>query len=227
MDKEIYLSDEQYLQLLYIGRTHLDGVKHVYAEDSTCTGNKYTTTNVGLCNEELCTKEIALWPHKWPGRKTIKYRASGQKCPLDTRVSGDTSSGCFYHCVIFQKKCTDIEHIKQLYDTCIATIEAKGGATMGIDTGLQVYLYHNQVMMVTCNDAYTFLVKKALGETLRTGDYLVVDTINGLTVMRCSGPAYDPTPQKALRDKYRWVVGVVDMDYVRELQTIYDRTSCR
>jgi len=84
---KMHLSYKQWLDLLYKIKKVVSkrGFK-AKGEDSTSTGNKYTTSNCGLCNDNFSTKETALWPeHFEEGRITLKYLEEYQKCPFDWR----------------------------------------------------------------------------------------------------------------------------------------------
>jgi len=117
-ERNIHLTDEQYLELLKRARKHLDSVKKVESDDCTMPGNKYTDTNVGLCNDFLTTLDIAMWPDEFPhSRRTMKYRGTHHKCPLDTRPrTRKSQNGCFYTCRIFKGGLKDLKTIKKLYD---------------------------------------------------------------------------------------------------------------
>lgn len=129
--KNLNLTDEQFLELLKRG---LKLLEERYAKnpntlakgvDSTDFGDKYTETNVGLCNEEqLCTKETALFPDEYPQRKSMKYLDTHQKCPLDDRGPGSSDmNGCFYTCKFFQKGLRHLKPIIELYKISIKHTE--------------------------------------------------------------------------------------------------------
>ena len=119
------LTDKQYLELLKKARALLDRIDKAYAYDDTTIGCKSTDSNVGLCNEGLTTKEMAMWPEHFPSRLSRKYRQSNHKCPLDKRTDGDYQWGCFYHCRVFQDGLKDVEEMKRLYDAAIEAEEAR------------------------------------------------------------------------------------------------------
>lgn len=81
MERNIYLTDEQYLSLLIRQRDRITHIKEASGEDSTHSGDKYTVTNVGLCDELLTTKDTALWPEDFPQRKSMKYRKKAPQMP--------------------------------------------------------------------------------------------------------------------------------------------------
>lgn len=117
--KTLYLTDKQYLDLLKRARNHLDTIDRVRSDDSNDIGNKYTGTNVGLCNDKgLCTQETAMFPEDWPHRKVIKYREHHHQCPLDWREDPDIQ-GCFYTCMVFRRGLSNIKTIKLLYENMI------------------------------------------------------------------------------------------------------------
>jgi len=121
-----YLTDEQYLDLLRRARKRLDLVKDVWCEDSVDVGFKHTKSNVGLCNNGLTTKGIALFPREFPGRREMKYRGWKHKCPLDGRKKVDFLGwgfGCFFGCLLFKSHLGDLGVIKRLYDEQIRLTE--------------------------------------------------------------------------------------------------------
>jgi hypothetical protein len=120
---DIHLTDKQYLELLKAGRARLDKIDKVTSHDSEDIGNKYTESNVGLCDDSLTTKDNAMWPEQFPGRLARKYKQKHHKCPLDPRPDGEYTDGCFYECLVFQGKVKDISRIKKLYDDKIDSIE--------------------------------------------------------------------------------------------------------
>jgi len=125
-DKSIHLTDEQYTFILKKARKNLDKIKKIKMEDSTEIGNKYTISNVGLCNDRLTTRDTALLPAEFPRTRWMLYRGMSHKCPLDGRqkpcdVQG-WGGGCFYDCLLFNKKVKTISEIKELYDKRIREI---------------------------------------------------------------------------------------------------------
>jgi hypothetical protein len=120
-DDELYFTDLEYLQLLESKRRELDKVTKIVAVDSTELGNKYTESNVGIC-------------------ETKKYLKENHKCPLDNRRGPcDYSYGCFYFCAIFEaKKSPSIEKIKIRYDRRIhefkKVMNARNGNAGNIET---------------------------------------------------------------------------------------------
>lgn len=147
-DTSLYLTDEQYLDLLKKIRKDLEGLQEVFADDCTITGMKHTISNVGLCagvetesgwsKDKYTTRETAMWPedfdkidkvkYPYPQQFTMKYRQDKHRCPLDNRKKGGFD-GCFYTCMIFKpvkgKTVPTIEEIKVMYDKQIALTEAK------------------------------------------------------------------------------------------------------
>jgi hypothetical protein len=113
-----YLTDGEYVDLLIRGRIRLNEVVNGTGDSITTKEDRLVSINVGICDYQLTTYEIALHPPYWPKIKTMKHRAANHRCPLDSRVNSDLS-GCFYHCLFFQKKLKNIDKIKDLYDTTI------------------------------------------------------------------------------------------------------------
>jgi hypothetical protein len=117
------LTDEQYFDLL---KRALQRIKEsndkVRGCDSTSIGNKYTECNVGLCDDSLTTKEIAMFPEFWDkGRRDMKYLRVYHKCPLDWRDK-PTQQGCFYSCLFFKKGLRDKNKIIKLYEQRISEV---------------------------------------------------------------------------------------------------------
>lgn len=123
-ESDIFLTDKQYFWLLQKARDNLDKIEKAEGCDSTETGNKYTKTNIGLCNTDLTTLETALFPDQYPERKSLKYRKENHMCPLDSRSYKTT--GCFYTCLFFKNNLKDIGKIKLLYDKLIDSIRMGG-----------------------------------------------------------------------------------------------------
>jgi hypothetical protein len=129
-EDDIYLSDKQYLDTLYkIKRTISRKGFKIICEDSTQIGNKYTTSNCGMCSDDFTTKETALFPDEFPERKSMKYRKEYHHCPFDWREplawkSDYIRYGCFYTCAIFQKgKNKPMNQHKQRVQTLIEHAE--------------------------------------------------------------------------------------------------------
>lgn len=122
--ENIYLTDEQYLEVLHRGLKNLNKIKKVEGVDSTTIGDKYTETNVGLCNNALTTKETALWPDEFPNRDSMKYSEKHHSCPLDWRSKDEIDgNGCFFTCMFFKRNLRDLSQIKQLYKERIKEAE--------------------------------------------------------------------------------------------------------
>ena len=108
---DMYLKDEHYERLLDKIETLIPQYDSFQVIDSTDIGNKSTTSNVGLCNEELTEYDMALFPEFFhEERKTMKYRESHQLCPFDRRVVDISqgkevsfSRGCYYSCSLINK----------------------------------------------------------------------------------------------------------------------------
>jgi hypothetical protein len=102
--KQIYLSDSQYINALKRLRVIINRDNKPTGFDSTDIGAKDTQCTWGLCRHDK-----VLWPepkdYLWPedvNRVVPKYRRSHHKCPLDQCFEAK-SGGCFYTCAFFQK----------------------------------------------------------------------------------------------------------------------------
>ena len=119
MSKSLYLNTTQYYELLLkIRETITQPGFVVECDDSETIGNKYTTSNCGLCNDEFTTLETALFPDQFPARKEMKYREKDKNhhCPFDDRIMGtptplEACQGCFFTCYLFNHKKHDPEHM--------------------------------------------------------------------------------------------------------------------
>lgn len=121
--KKDYLTKKQYLDLLVRIRARLDTISKIEAEDCTDWGIKHTKCNVGLCNEDMTTKEIALFPDYFPKLRLMKYRKNKQGCPLDSRTYRQLNRyGCFYTCRAFHSSGLSLDMVKRLYDEHILKI---------------------------------------------------------------------------------------------------------
>ena len=118
----ISLTDQEYFALLKKARQYLETVTWIVYDDCNDWGCKHMESNVGLCNDSLTWKEIALFPEEWPKRRAMKYRKVRHRCPLDQRKNPGMN-GCFYTCDLFQGKITDIAEIKQRFDEQIAVTD--------------------------------------------------------------------------------------------------------
>ena len=105
MGKDLYLTDEQYLELLDKIEEVLASGAPLYIDDCNDIGNKHTESNVGLCNDNLTTKETAMWPEEFPRRTDMKYSKDYHICPFDNRFDAIEKgkkkcmfNGCFYTC---------------------------------------------------------------------------------------------------------------------------------
>ncbi len=121
MRRDLQLTDEQYLALLY--QIHQVVTHRSFKpefEDSTTPGNKYTQSNCGLCNDHFGTKEMMLFPEQFPQRVSLKYRQGHHHCPFDRRpLEEDCSIGCFYHCRLFQRRQSRIPELIQAVELTI------------------------------------------------------------------------------------------------------------
>ena len=135
MNKNLYLTDKQYTKLLLKIKEIVERDNFNYScYDSTAVGDKFTTSNCGLCNNDLTEKDMALFPDQFPERRSKKYRLENHKCPFDMRT-GFHRSGCFYQCCLFHgienmphtklKKPT-INQLKKLVDKTIREAKNKG-----------------------------------------------------------------------------------------------------
>ena len=106
MNKELRLTDEQYLRVLRkIEATIAQVDFKVVCSDCTVTGQKSTDSNCGFCNNEYTDEDMALFPGQYPERKTMKYREESHKCPFDMREEPGIIGwmyGCFYGCYLFE-----------------------------------------------------------------------------------------------------------------------------
>lgn len=122
MGKSIYLNDEQYLNLLEKVESNVSNFDTFYVYDSTDIGNKYTTSNIGLCNDDYTDLGNAMFPKDFLkyGRKGMKYRKDKHVCPFDSRllklekgIEVSMANGCYYTCSL-RKKTTDKEKVFDL-----------------------------------------------------------------------------------------------------------------
>lgn len=112
---KLYLSDAEYIKLLekVAEKVNEPGFEPKFF-DSTETGDKYTTSNCGLCNDmdddgPWSTPENVLFPGQFPRRRSFKYRLDHQLCPFDERTAEDMKTqkgwnGCFYTCYLFKDR---------------------------------------------------------------------------------------------------------------------------
>lgn len=105
MGKDLYLTDEQYLELLDKIEEVLASGAPLYIDDCNDVGNKHNESNVGLCNDNFTTKETAMWPEQFPQRMDMKYTQHYHICPFDNRFDKleqgkrcNMINGCFYTC---------------------------------------------------------------------------------------------------------------------------------
>lgn len=140
MDKKnIYLTDDEYIDLLQRVRDKIaeDGATLFFNEDCDDIGNKSTTSNYGLCNDEFTTKEIAMWPNNFHSNKEMKYLENWHFCPFDKRLHDlilhsktdvNYMNGCFYTCRIADVcKEFSTERVLQWFDEALAW--ARSGKT--------------------------------------------------------------------------------------------------
>lgn len=125
--KDLYLTDEQYLERLQLVRQAVLQHKQYWVYDNDSIGNKFTTSNVGLCNDELATREMAMFPELYDqGRRSPKYNRPPHLCPFDLRFeelkddfSDTRRSGCFYTCGLRKHRYSQEEAL-HLVDQAIA-----------------------------------------------------------------------------------------------------------
>ena len=117
---DLYLTDEQYIEILnkIKSMVNKEGFKP-YIYDSTETGNKFTESNCGFCNDSFITKANSLSPDRYPAQKSMKYRANHHPCPFDKRFKGIDYGemyglGCYYYCTLTKR--VTIEAIKKSVD---------------------------------------------------------------------------------------------------------------
>ncbi len=125
-NKEIYLTDPQYLKILHKIQVKVKepGFKP-NCFDSTALGDKYTESNCGLCCDDFTDKETAMWPNQFPERKSLKYRLEHHKCPFDERVESGFGfgMGCFYKCYLFSNRTYDVQLILKMVASQITEAE--------------------------------------------------------------------------------------------------------
>lgn len=114
MGKDLYLTDEQYLERLKILRKYIHSVNRVVGYDSVVVGHKKTCVNVGFCNDnpDLIPENMRMFSDQ---PNVLKYTAKNQMCPLDKRTNGE-SWGCFFTCLFFQHKLVNKSRILALYN---------------------------------------------------------------------------------------------------------------
>lgn len=125
MSEDIYLTDKQYVEILYkikeiVNRSDFKP----FCRDCTEIGNKFTVSNCGFCNENFTTKETALFPDEFPARKSMKYRRKNQICPFDQRIfnmkkDGFYDIGCYYHCYLFKTEEPNIDKMKKMVNMAL------------------------------------------------------------------------------------------------------------
>lgn len=108
--KDIQLPKHRYVAALRRQLKRIEaGVPLQYYDDNT-VGSKSMSVSWGLCCEDKAAwpdKEDHLWPDQFEkhGRVAPRYLKAGHTCPFDARGVGNKElNGCFYTCMIFQKK---------------------------------------------------------------------------------------------------------------------------
>lgn len=126
-DSKLYLTDDQYKEILRKIEAVVSSPHFVVScFDSVATGDKYTTSNCGFCNDDFTEPDTDLFPDRFPGRKTMKYRRSNHKCPFDTREEPGLLGwgyGCFSKCYLFKnRRKWDLEAIERMVRTQINSL---------------------------------------------------------------------------------------------------------
>lgn len=113
MGKNLYLTDAQYLHLLDKIQAEIPKHQSFQVIDSTQIGNKYTTSNIGLCNDNFTELDTAMFPSQFRkhGRMSMKYKQKHHICPFDTRLTSiierkptHMGNGCYYTCSLVKKE---------------------------------------------------------------------------------------------------------------------------
>lgn len=124
MRNNLYLTDKQYRGLLDKVEDLVEKTNTFQVYDNTDSGNKSTTSTIGLCaDDKLTTLETASFPKEFPkGRTSMKYREKYHICPFDTRlhhleteVPTNMMNGCYYTCRL-QQPVTDKEELFSLVE---------------------------------------------------------------------------------------------------------------
>jgi hypothetical protein len=131
MDRDIYLTDAQFLAGLRRIRGAIASGRKFHFVDSDTIGDKHTHCSWGACGDEpedWPDPEALMWPDRRliHGKVTPKYQKDHQHCPFERREQRDNPSGCFYRCLAWKRTITRTRALK-LYDEEIAELE-KGGA---------------------------------------------------------------------------------------------------
>lgn len=126
MNEELYLTDEQYLCILKkIEATIAQDGFRPSCFDSNALGDKYTESNCGFCCDEFTDKDTAMFPDRFPERKSMKYQGKNHRCPFDVRKEPGIlgwGSGCFGDCYLFQNRRYDIKLMREMVDRVIEDV---------------------------------------------------------------------------------------------------------
>lgn len=131
---EMYLTDEQYLFLLdKLLRNPMKMSSGKYRViDSDTIGNKYTESNVGLCNDNFVAKHTNM--RLWKNRSSMKYRENHHLCPYDQRAlillqaianpeapmpDVNWFNGCFWTCRIAKRNSLTADVFEPVLDGLI------------------------------------------------------------------------------------------------------------
>jgi len=130
MNKELRLTDEQYLRILKkIEATIAQDDFGVGCSDCTVIGAKSTDSDCGFCNDAYTDRDMALFPEQYPERRTMKYRRENHRCPFDMRKEpGILGWGysCFYECYLFghlSKRDWNLTVMREMVDHTITDMD--------------------------------------------------------------------------------------------------------
>lgn len=115
MDKKLYLTDKQYLDILNKIENEINCNITPVVCDSNTIGDKFVSSNIGFCNQGFTTLETALFPDLFVecGRTNMKERLANHACPFDNRIRTgknlpnrlmNLGCGCFYTCSLQGKR---------------------------------------------------------------------------------------------------------------------------
>lgn len=126
-NKELYLTNNQYLNILDMIENKLNNKTNISICDSNTIGDKYTSSNIGLCNDEFTTLRTALFleDFKKYGRNDMKYRLDNHACPFDNRIREpykkhglmSLGRGCYYTCSLKNNKLSNEQLKDYVKDT--------------------------------------------------------------------------------------------------------------
>lgn len=132
MDKNIYLTDEQYFeQLNKYKQRIIDRKIPLTMYDDDTIGSKDSGTSWGLCNSDkaMWPVEMRLWGDdpRDAKRDTVygtKYLGKYHQCPFDRDLLNSANNepgGCFCRCLLFSGELKGHEHVRaeRLFDEAI------------------------------------------------------------------------------------------------------------